>query len=134
MRVQRNRCKSLYIKWLHISCPFLSRFLEGAGDVSYIGSAVVDQNADDVKTVVLASAAVAVDPALGGFGQFALLPAVDGLHRVAKIVAVTGFDLDKGDQPVLLGDQIDIAAAGTVTAGEDFVAATLEVARGDPFA
>ena len=111
------------------SCPF-----EGVGDVSYIGSAVVDQDADDVKTVVFARTAMAVDPALGGFGQFALLSAVDGLHRVAKVVAVAGSDLNKSNQAILLGNQVDIATARAIAAGEDFVAGAFQEAGGDAFA
>ena len=100
----------------------------------YIGSAVVDKDADYVETVVFARTAVAVDPALGGFGEFALLSAVDGLHWVAKVVAVTGFDLHKCDQPILFGHQVNISAARAIATGEDFVAATLEISSGDALA
>ena len=92
----------------------------------------MDQDADYVKTVVLARTAVAVDPALGGFGQFALFSAVDGFDRIAKVVAVAGFDLNKGDQAILFGHQVNIAAARAIAAGKDLVATTLQKARGDP--
>jgi hypothetical protein len=67
------------------------------------------QNSNHIKAIRLASAAVTVYPHPGRPHEFAPLPPVDGLDRAAKGLATAGLDLDKGDGPVPLCDQIEVA-------------------------
>src|SRR5688572_5617674 len=67
------------------------------------------QHSDDVEPVDLANPAVAVDPGEGGAHQLVPLLPVDRLHGVAKVGAHSGLHLDKRDQFVPLGDEVDIA-------------------------
>ncbi len=73
--------------------------------------AAFQQNSHDIEPVGLARAAMPVNPAFGGFGEFPLFSMVDRLHRIAKIVARSRLHLDEHNEFITLHDEIDIAAA-----------------------
>jgi hypothetical protein len=72
------------------------------------------------------------EPHLGGPGDPALLLAADRLEGRAAIRARAGADLDEDEGVAVLRDEIDLAAAGAVVAGEDPETVGEEVVRGEP--
>jgi hypothetical protein len=56
---------------------------------------------------------------------------VDGRHRVAKRCAATSLDLDEGDGPVALDDEVDIPMPGLKATREDAPTARRKPALGD---
>ena len=91
-------------------------------------------DADDVEAVALRSTPVAVDPDPGGPAQLTPFPPTDRLHRLAELEAFPSLHLDERDDPMPLGDQIDVAVAGPKAPVDDLPAVALQPPFGDPLA
>lgn len=111
-----------------------SRGLKSARNVSNVHTLLSHQHPKNVESVGLAGPAVAVDPGLGRLGDRTLFAAMDGLDGIAELFAGARLDLDEGDEPVALSDDVDVAAAGSVAACENLPAGFFEPASGDALA
>ena len=92
------------------------------------------EDADDVEPVGFARPAVAVDPALGGLGEFVLLAVMHRFDRIAERRAGARLHFDEGDDVAALDDEIDVASAGAESTRDNFPSRALEPAGGDSFA
>jgi hypothetical protein len=70
----------------------------------------VDEDSNDVKAVLLKGLAMAIDPDLSRLRQLLLFPPIDRGYRTAEIVAFPRLDLDEGDRPLPLDNEVDISA------------------------
>ena len=107
--------------------------MKRAGHMADIDSRLMKEYSHDIKAVALPGAAVAIDPGLCRFCQFAPFMVVHGLEWSAKIHPAAGFHLDEGNQAVKLGYDVDVSAAGAIAAMQDLPAASLEPADRDSF-
>ena len=92
------------------------------------------QDPDDVELIRLSDSAVTVDPDLRRSRQFALLPVIHCLDRVAELSAFPRFHFDEGDRALAFGDKVDVAPTITESAVDDPPSLADEPAFGDPFA
>ena len=83
----------------------------------------VHEHADHVETIGFRFLPVAVDPDQRGALQLLPLAVVNRLDRTAKLRSSTSFDLDEGDSPISLDNQIDVAPAISKASLDDSPAA-----------
>jgi hypothetical protein len=81
---------------------------ERAGYVPNPDPIPADEDAHDVKPIILSGLAVAVDPDGSGPLELPLLPPVYRFDRPAEVITLSGFDLDEGHRLISPDHQIDV--------------------------
>jgi hypothetical protein len=94
----------------------------------------VHQDPHDIESVHLVRTPVTVDPDVRTPRQFALLPMMDRLHRIAELVTLPRLHFDERDRRITLRNEIDIAPSVAEAMIHDPPSATHEPPRGDAFA
>ena len=79
----------------------------------------LDEHPHDVEPICVVQAAVAGYPDPGRASQLLLLSPVDRFDRSAEPVPAPSLDLDEGDDPIPLDDQIDVSVPRSEAALDD---------------
>ena len=96
-------------------------------------AAVGPGDGDDVEAGAAFEQIVPLEIDEGRFDDALLLALVDCFRRMAGSAAGASLDLDENDGATIDGDQVDLAAATALAAGDDDIAPLPEISGGSSF-
>src|SRR4029434_11230461 len=99
-----------------------------------VRTAVLDVDRHDVEPARPVVQVVAREVVDGHLRDATLFPRCNGGRATAAFVAVTGVYFDEDDRFFVMGDDVDFAESGAITARENCVPAAFEFRAGEVFA